>query len=118
MKSLIALILAVSLVAGSTIGCAGNKPPVVSPQVAAALTNGLTALSNILRARNVNPLILSAISDAQVALAADVNGASWGQIVRGLLDQLYSQLPASLLNDPMVWAAFAAIEIALATVGA
>ena len=118
MKSLVALVLCVSLVSATTIGCAGNKPPVISPQVAAALTNGLSALSTLLAARNVNPLILAAISDAQVALAADVNGASWGQIVRQLLDRLYVQLPANVLNDPIVWAAFAAIEIALATVNA
>jgi hypothetical protein len=118
MKSVIALVLAVSLVAGSTIGCAGNKPPILKPEVAAALTNGLGALVSILSRQNVNPLILSAISDAQTGIAADVSGATWGQIVRGLLTQLYSQLPADVLANPMVWAAFAAIEIALATVGA
>jgi hypothetical protein len=82
------------------------------------LTNGLNALSGILRAQNAAPGILAAISDAQVAIAQDVTGQSWGQITRTLLQELYSQLPVDVLNRPAVWAAFAAVEIVLATIGA
>lgn len=96
-------------------GCAHN-PPVLSPGAATALTNGLNALSAILRAQNAAPGILMAISDAQTAIAQDVSGASWGQIVRQLLSELYSQLPADLLTK--AWPAFAAVEIVLATIGA
>ncbi len=117
MKCLTALVLAVSLVAGSTIGCAGQKPPVVSPQIAASLTNGLAALSHLLSARpDVPAAAVVAITDAQAALAADISGASYGQIVRTLLDKLYSQLSNEVLTQ--YWYVFAALEVALASVGA
>jgi hypothetical protein len=119
-RSVVALALAVVL-AGSVVvsesGC-GHNPPILTPGAATALTNGLSALSGILRAQNASPAILAAISDAQVAIAQDVSGRSWGQITRTLLQELYSQLPVDVLNRPAVWAAFAAVEIVLATIGA
>jgi hypothetical protein len=110
-------VLCASLVV-SSIGCAGQNPPILTPTAAAALTNGLGALSTILRAQNASLGILAAISDAQVAIAQDVSGHSWGQITRTLLEELYSQLPADVLNRPVVWASLAAVEIVLATIGA
>jgi len=96
-------------------GC-GHNPPILTPGAATALTNGLTALSAVLRAQNVSPLILAAISDAQTAIAQDVSGASWGQIVRQLLTELYTQLPGDILTK--AWPVFAAVEIILVTIGA
>jgi hypothetical protein len=73
------LVLVGLLVTGAAqSGCAGNNPPVLTPTAAAALTNGLSALSMVLRSQNVNPLALAAISDAQTAIAQDVSGATWG----------------------------------------
>jgi hypothetical protein len=121
MKRLLMLILAgLFLVTAGTIqqACAGNQPPILTPGAATALTNGLSALSGILRAQNASPAILAAISDAQVAIAQDVSGRSWGQITRTLLQELYSQLPVDVLNRPAVWASLAAVEIVLATIGA
>jgi hypothetical protein len=117
MKKLLALALALTIVTGTTIGCAGNRPPVVSPQVAQSLTNGLAALAGILSHQsNVNPAVLVAISEAQAALAADIAGQNYGQIVRTCLEKLYSLLPESVLTQ--YWYVFAALEVGLATVGA
>ncbi len=113
MKRLVTL----SLVAVLGAGCVHN-PPVISPTVAAALTNGLAALHGVLQAHRVSPAILSAITDAQTALADDVSGASWGTIVRDLLTNLYSQIPLSVQDNPAVWATLAALEVALAILGA
>jgi hypothetical protein len=118
MRRLFAFVLSVVILSSVTFGCAGNQPPILTPGAATALTNGLSALSAILRAQNASPAILAAISDAQVAIAQDVTGHSWGQITRTLLQELYSQLPVDVLNRPAVWAAFAAVEIVLATIGA
>ena len=120
MKRLLTFVFCLSLAVGMGLGqfaCAKN-PPVLTPGAATALTNGLGALSAILTARGASPAILAAISDAQTAIAQDVSGQSWGQITRTLLQELYSQLPAATLNQPAVWASFAAIEIVLATIGA
>lgn len=95
-----------------------HQAPVLTPTAAAGLTNGLTALGRVLTAQGAQPAIINAIGDAQTAIAADVNGTTWGQIVRTLLTDLYSQIPAELQNKPAVWGALAAIEIVLATVGA
>jgi hypothetical protein len=117
MKSVIALVLAISLVAGLSLGCAGQKPPVVSPQIGQSLTNGLAALSHLLAARpDVPPAVIVAIANAQAALAADISGASYGQIVRQLLVNLYSQLSNEVLTQ--YWYVFAALEVALAAIGA
>jgi hypothetical protein len=118
MRRLFAFVLSVVLLSSVTFGCAGNQPPILTPGAATALTNGLSALSGILRAQNASPAILAAISDAQVAIAQDVTGHSWGQITRTLLEELYSQLPADLLAKPVVWGSLMAVEIVLATIGA
>lgn len=112
-----ALLSVVSITALTELAC-GHTPPILTPGAATALTNGLSALSAILGAQNASPTILAAISDAQVAIAQDVTGQSWGQITRTLLSELYAQLPTDVLNRPVVWAAFAAVEIVLATIGA
>jgi hypothetical protein len=120
MKKLLVIVCCLALWDGVVFGVSAcsHNPPVLTPTAAAALTNGLGALSMVLRSQNVNPLALAAISDAQTAIAQDVTGHSWGEIVRTLLTELYSQLPPEVLNRPAVWASFAAIEIVLATIGA
>lgn len=95
-----------------------NKPPVLSPTTSTAVTNGLTALYNVLKARNVDPAALTVITDVQQAISQDVGGTTWGALVRTALNDLYSQLPLSVQNDTVVWASLAALEVALATVGA
>ncbi len=113
MKRLIVPVLACSIV----WGCVHN-PPVISPTIAAAINAGLTALHSVLQAHGAAPAILNAITDAQTALANDTAGVSWGDIVRDLLTQLYSQIPLALQNNPAVWATLAALEVALAILGA
>ncbi len=120
MKKLLAFVFCLSLAAGVSLGqvACSHNPPVLSPGASTALTNGLTALRAILAAKGASPVILAAISDAQVAIAQDVSGQSWGQITRTLLTELYEQIPASLQSQPVVWASLAAVEIVLATIGA
>lgn len=112
------LIISISIGTFTSTACLTNKPPILSPTAATAITNGLTALSSILQSRGVSPAILNTIADAQQAISADVSGATWGAIVRQLLTDLYSQLPANIQNQTVVWASLAALEVILATVGA
>jgi hypothetical protein len=110
------LIVCLTLAGVISQACAGSKPPILSPGAATSLSNGLSALATILRGQNVNPIILNAISDAQVAIAADVSGKTWGEITRELLGKLYEQLSPDILTK--AWPVFAAIEVVLATIGA
>lgn len=115
------LVLGLSMILGGLTytSCALNPAPVLSPTTAMALTNGLTALSDILhRQANVPNGVFVAITDAQQAIAQDLSGTTWAGLVRTLLSDLYSQLPQALLDKPVVWVSLATLEVILSTVGA
>lgn len=98
--------------------CALNPPPILTPTAALALTNGLNALSTILQAKGASPAILAAIADTQNEIALDIKGVTWGELVRQLMTDLYSQLPANIQNNTAVETSMLAIEVILATIGA
>ena len=118
MNRLLASVLVLSLSTAGFIGCAGNKPPVLTPRQATAITNALAGLSTLLQQRGASPVMIAAIAAAQTAVASDVSGNSWGQIIRDLMTTLYTNLPLSLQNDPIVWGAMTAVEVTLAIIGA
>lgn len=117
-RRLVSLALVCSLTGSAGCAFLTQKPPVLSPTTATAVTNALGALVTLLQARNVSPVVVAAVTDAQQAIAGDISGKNWGQILRDLMTNLYSQVPLSVQNDPKVWIVFTAIELALATVGA
>lgn len=114
-RLIVAVVCALSL-----SGCALNTSvPVLNPTTATAITNGLSALSNILHNQTGVPSgVFTAITSAQQAIAQDVNGTTWGGLLRTLLSNLYAELPQAVLDKPIVWASLAALEVALATIGA
>lgn len=112
---ILALALALSL-----SGCALNTSvPVLNPTAATAVTNGLSALATILHNQAGVPSgMFTAITAAQQAIAQDVQGTTWGGLLRTLLSNIYAELPQAVLDKPIVWASLAALEVALATIGA
>ena len=115
----IGTLLLVGLLAMPFSACALNTTaPVLTPSAATAITNGLTALKDILVARNVDAAVVQIITDAQQGISQDAGGTTWGGLLRTMLTDLYSQLPLSVQNQPVVWASLAALEVTLATIGA
>lgn len=117
MKRILASLLFVAVL---NSGCALNSSvPVLTPSAGTAMTNGLGALESVLhRQVGVPDAVYMAITDAKQAIAQDVAGTTWGGLLRTLLSNLYAQLPASVMDKPIVWASLAALEVALATIGA
>lgn len=107
------------LVLGTTLSGCGfltSQIPILSPTTSAGLSSGLDALKGYLIQQNESPAIIAAVSAAQTGLAADTTGTTWGQLIRDLLSNIYTN--ANSTGNSLVWGGLTALEGILATIGA